>query len=155
MPLVQQDAGGQVALEVECLVNARGILAKSAGQAVLGLCFLVLQNAGLNAMQGAPDVFGAHGPLCQLDALLGVAYQAKAKKQMPICALMPLRAQFRVSPYAALFPQSILPLLQGDIAAMKRDIKHLKTELLMTMNLTAFKAWIAARKREVKARPMR
>ncbi len=64
---------------------------------------------------------------------------------------MPLRAQFRVSPYAALFPQSILPLLQGDIAAMKRDIKHLKTELLMTMNLTAFKAWIAARKREAKA----
>ncbi len=64
---------------------------------------------------------------------------------------MPLRAQFRVSPYAALIPQSILPLLQGDIAALKRDIKHLKTELLVTMNLTAFKAWIAARKREAKA----
>jgi hypothetical protein len=64
---------------------------------------------------------------------------------------MPLRAQFRVSPYAALYPQSILPLLQGDITAMKRDIKHLKSELLVMLNLTAFKAWIAARKREAKA----
>ena len=63
---------------------------------------------------------------------------------------MPLRAQFRVSFYAVLIPQSILLLLQGDIAAMKRDIKHLKTELLVTMNLTAFKAWNAARKREAK-----
>ena len=64
---------------------------------------------------------------------------------------MPLRAQFRVSPYAPLFPQSILPLLQRDVAAMKQDIKHLKTDLLVTLNLTAFKAWIGARKRETKA----
>ena len=64
---------------------------------------------------------------------------------------MPLRAQFRVSPHQSLFPQSILPLLKGEISAMKRDVKHLKSELLVTMNLTAFKAWIASRKREAKA----
>jgi regulator of RNase E activity RraB len=64
---------------------------------------------------------------------------------------MPLRVQFRVSPYALLYPQSILPLLQRDIVAMKQDVKHLKAELLVTLNLTAFKAWIAARKREAKA----
>ena len=63
----------------------------------------------------------------------------------------PLRAHLRVSPYAPLYPQNILPLLQSEITAMKRDIKHLKTELLVTLNLTAFKAWIAARKREAKA----
>jgi hypothetical protein len=41
--------------------------------------------------------------------------------------------------------------LQRDIVAMKQDVKHLKAELLVTLNLTAFKAWIAARKREAKA----
>jgi regulator of RNase E activity RraB len=64
---------------------------------------------------------------------------------------MPLRAQFQMPHYAALFPQQILPLLQRDIAAMKQNIKHLKEELLVTGNQTAFKAWIAARKREAKA----
>ena len=64
---------------------------------------------------------------------------------------MPLRTQFRLSPFEPLFPDSILPLLKGEISAIKRDIKHLKSELLVTMNLTAFKAWIAARKREAKA----
>ncbi len=64
---------------------------------------------------------------------------------------MPLRAQFRVSPYSALFAQDVIPLLQRDIAGMKQNIKHLKAELLVTMNLTAFKAWISARKREAKA----
>ena len=65
--------------------------------------------------------------------------------------MMPLRAQFRVPPYVALFPQEILPLLKRDIAAMKQNIRYLKEELLMTHNLTAFKAWISARKREAKA----
>ena len=64
---------------------------------------------------------------------------------------MPLRAQFQMPHYAILFPQQILPLLQRDIVAMKQNIKHLKAELLVTMNLTAFKAWIGARKREAKA----
>lgn len=64
---------------------------------------------------------------------------------------MPLRAQFQMPHYAMLFPQQILPLLQRDIVAMKQNIKHLKAELLVTMNLTAFKAWIGARKREAKA----
>ena len=64
---------------------------------------------------------------------------------------MPLRAQFRISPYAALFPQSILPMLQRDMSALKQNINNLKTEVLMTLNLTAFKSWIAARKREAKA----
>ena len=69
---------------------------------------------------------------------------------------MPLRAQFRVPPYAALFPQDIMPLLKRDIAAMKLNIRHLKEEMLAILNLTAFKAWINARnrngKRETKAR---
>lgn len=64
---------------------------------------------------------------------------------------MPLRAQFQMPHYAMLFPQQILPLLQRDIVAMKQNIKHLKAELLVTMNPTAFKAWIGARKREAKA----
>lgn len=64
---------------------------------------------------------------------------------------MPLRAQFQMPHYAILFPQQILPLLQRDIVAMKQNIKHLKAELLVTMNLTVFKAWIGARKREAKA----
>ncbi len=63
---------------------------------------------------------------------------------------MPLRAQFRMSPYAALFPHGVIPLLQRDIAAMKQDIRHLKEELTVTNNLTAFKSWIGARKREAK-----
>lgn len=64
---------------------------------------------------------------------------------------MPLRAQFQVPHYALLYPQQILPLLQRDISNMKQNIKHLKSELLVMANLTAFKAWIAARKREAKA----
>jgi regulator of RNase E activity RraB len=64
---------------------------------------------------------------------------------------LPLREQFRVSPYALLYPHNILPLMQRDIVAMKQNVKHLKAELLVMLNLTAFKAWIAARKREAKA----
>lgn len=69
---------------------------------------------------------------------------------------MPLRAQFRLPPYAALLPKDIMPLLKRDIAAMKLNIRHLKEEMLVTLNLTAFKAWINARnrndKQEAKAR---
>ena len=64
---------------------------------------------------------------------------------------MPVRAQFGVPPFVALFPQEILALLKREIASMKQSIKLLKDDLLTTHNLAAFKAWISARKREAKA----
>ena len=64
---------------------------------------------------------------------------------------MPVRAQFGVPPYAALFPQEIMPLLKREIAAMKQNIRLLKEDLLTTHNLAAFKAWISAHKRQAHA----
>lgn len=64
---------------------------------------------------------------------------------------MPLRAQFQMQPYRRLTPNAVIPMLERNIAELKRDIPKLKRELLVPKDLAAFKLWIKARRREAQA----
>lgn len=64
--------------------------------------------------------------------------------------IMPLRAQFNLLPYQQLAPESVIPRLTRDIAALRRDIKSMQKELLIPNDPVAFKAWIKFRRREAK-----
>lgn len=64
---------------------------------------------------------------------------------------MPLRTQFHMPAYLRLSPGQVIPLLNQDIAELRRDIRKLEKELLVPKDLAAFKLWIKARRREAKA----
>ena len=64
--------------------------------------------------------------------------------------VIPLRAQFNLSPYRQLSPDTIIPCLMQDIAALRRDVKRMQKELLVPNDPVAFKAWIKFRRREAK-----
>ena len=66
--------------------------------------------------------------------------------------IMPLYAQFNLSPYRQLSPDTIIPRLMQDIAALRRDVKLMQKELLVPNDPVAFKAWIKFRRREAKER---
>jgi hypothetical protein len=63
-----------------------------------------------------------------------------------------LREQLQMEPYLRLTPQAVIPLLERDVAELRRDIPKLEQELLVPQNLVAFKQWIKARRRENQAR---
>jgi hypothetical protein len=65
---------------------------------------------------------------------------------------MPLHGQFNLQPYMRLQPNGVMPLLLRDIAALQRDIRQFKKELLIPHDLAAFKLWIKARKQEARQR---
>lgn len=64
---------------------------------------------------------------------------------------LPLRTQFHMPPYVRLSPSGVMPLLEKDIAELQGDIRKLEKELLVPKDLTTFKLWIKARRREAKA----
>ena len=64
---------------------------------------------------------------------------------------MPLRAQFDQFSFQPLMPASVLPRLNRDIADLKRHVREIKQDLGMLKEITAFKAWIKAYRRQAKA----
>lgn len=65
--------------------------------------------------------------------------------------VLPLRAALNLPDYVVLSPDSVLPCLQRDIADMKREVKRMKLEMQVTVQLATFKAWIKASKLQAKA----
>ena len=63
-----------------------------------------------------------------------------------------LRDQLQMQPYLRLTPNAVIPLLERDMAELRRDIPKLERELLVPQDLVAFKQWIKARRRENQAR---
>jgi hypothetical protein len=69
--LFEQNAGVHFALDIKGLVMRVASWLNALGNRYLALVFL-LEDACLHAVQGTPDVLGAHGLLCQFDALLSM-----------------------------------------------------------------------------------
>jgi hypothetical protein len=64
---------------------------------------------------------------------------------------LPLRSEFQMPPYLRLVPEQVIPRLKQNITELRRDISALRRELEVPRDLTAFKKWIKARRREAKA----
>lgn len=64
---------------------------------------------------------------------------------------MPLRSQFNQFTFQTLTPASVMPLLNRDIADLKRHVQGLKQDLKLFKELPALKAWIKAYRRQAKA----
>lgn len=69
--------------------------------------------------------------------------------------VIPLHQQFNLSPNQTLSPNAVLPHLIRDIAELRRRIKDIQREILVPNDLTAFKAWIKDRRREIREREAR
>lgn len=79
-----------------------------------------------------------------------------AELEMEIAHLViPLHQQFNLSPNQTLLPNAVLPHLIRDIAELRRRIKDIQREILVPNDLTAFKAWIKDRRREIREREAR
>ena len=63
----------------------------------------------------------------------------------------PLRHMFDLPHYLVLKPQSVMPHLLKDIAALQRNIRQIKKDIEMPGDLAVFKAWIKASQREARA----
>jgi hypothetical protein len=63
----------------------------------------------------------------------------------------PLKAQFHVHPYQTLSYKSVMPLLMRDMADLQRHINQIKQDMRVLGDPPAFKVWIKAYKRELKA----